>query len=363
MLGSCNFVAFKFWREVLIAAFLAVFAGFLANFPLLDHFGGISLALIAGMLGKAFIWKRTAGSGGLTFASKTLLRLGIVLLGTRLNFVVLVHAGLQVVGFDLLMIVLGIGLITFILRRTGFEPTLAVLAAVGSSICGASAIAAAAPAVRASKENSALAIVVCTLIGTAATFLLIPLQGVAGLAPEKYGILAGATLHEVAQVVAAVGPVPDAFQTGMVTKLLRVVFLAPVVAVLPRITRQPIGDPAPGRHRFRWEAPSASLVRRRFSPHRAGGYFYRLSSRSRTRLSRRWDKGTRPTHEFSDRNLHGRDWSASRLCHIEKAWAEADAHCRWLLADSFLSCVRTLFDLELTQTPKLETLTRRVEAA
>jgi uncharacterized integral membrane protein (TIGR00698 family) len=241
-----QFRGFQFWREVLIAAFLAVFAGFLANFPLLDHFGGISLALIAGMLGKAFIWKRTSGSGGLTFASKTLLRLGIVLLGTRLNFAVLIHAGLQVVGFDLLMIVLGIGLITFILRRTGFEPTLAVLAAVGSSICGASAIAAAAPAVRASKENSALAIVVCTLIGTVATFLLIPLQGVAGLAPEKYGILAGATLHEVAQVVAAVAPVPDAFQTGMVTKLLRVVFLAPVVALLPRITRQPIGDPAPG---------------------------------------------------------------------------------------------------------------------
>lgn len=194
--------SFGFWREV--ALLVAVFAAFLANFPLFDHFGGISLALIIGMLWKAIFWRASGSSGGLEFASKTLLRLGIVVLGTRLNFAVLVHAGLQVVVFDLFMLVLGIGLITFVLRRTGFEPTLATLAAVGSSICGASAIAAAAPAVGANKENSALAIVVCTLIGTVATFLLIPLEAVAGLAPSKYGILAGATLHEVAQVVAAV---------------------------------------------------------------------------------------------------------------------------------------------------------------
>lgn len=235
---------FDFWREVLLAGLLALFAGFLANFPPFDHFGGISLALIAGMLGKAFLWRHSSGSGGLAFASKTLLRLGIVLLGTRLDFAVLVHAGPQVIAFDLLMIVFGISLITLVLHRTGFEPTLAVLAAVGSSICGASAIAAAAPALRANKETSALAIVVCTLIGTVATFLVIPLHGIAGLAPERYGILVGATLHEVAQVVAAVAPVPDAFQTGMAAKLLRVVFLAPVVALLPSIMRLRTGNPA-----------------------------------------------------------------------------------------------------------------------
>jgi uncharacterized integral membrane protein (TIGR00698 family) len=235
----------RFWKEVLLATILAVFAAYLADFPGLDHFGGISLALIIGMLWKALFWKSRSGFGGLEFASKTLLRLGIVVLGTRLNFAVLAHAGLQVVAFDLLMIVLGIGLITFLLRRAGFEPTLATLAAVGSSICGASAIAATAPAVGANKENSALAIVVCTLVGTVATFLLIPLQALVGLEPQQYGILAGSTLHEVAQVVAAVAPVPDAFQTGMVTKLLRVVFLAPVVAILPRMMQHSVRPGAP----------------------------------------------------------------------------------------------------------------------
>ena len=232
---SMNLTKFAFWQEVLLSVLLAVGTACLASVPPFDHLGAISLALIAGMVVKAFFWKRTSQTGGLGFAAKTLLRVGIVLLGARLNFAILAEAGLQVVLFDLFMVVLGVLLISTVLRRAGFEPTLATLAAVGSSICGASAIAAAAPAIRANKENSALAIVVCTLIGTIATFLVIPLQGIVALAPQKYGVLAGSTLHEVAQVAAALAPVPGAFQTGMATKLLRVVFLAPVVALLPRM--------------------------------------------------------------------------------------------------------------------------------
>jgi uncharacterized integral membrane protein (TIGR00698 family) len=225
----------QFWGEVLLSIGLALGSAFLATISPFDHLGGISLALILGMLIKAFFLKRGSQGGGLGFSAKTLLRVGIVLLGTRLNFAVLAEAGLQVLLFDVFMVVLGVLLISTVLRRAGFEPILATLAAVGSSICGASAIAAAAPAIRANKETSALAIVACTLIGTAATFLVIPLQSVVGLAPHKYGILAGATLHEVAQVAAALAPVSGAFQTGMATKLLRVVFLVPVVALLPRI--------------------------------------------------------------------------------------------------------------------------------
>jgi uncharacterized integral membrane protein (TIGR00698 family) len=227
----------QFWGEVLLCVGLAIGSASLASVTPFDHLGGISLALIIGMLTKAFLWKRPSQAGGLGFVAKTLLRVGIVLLGARLNFAILAEAGLQVLLFDLFMVVLGVLLISAVLRRAGFEPILATLAAVGSSICGASAIAAAAPAIRANKETSALAIVVCTLIGTIATFLVIPLQSVVALAPQKYGVLAGATLHEVAQVVAALAPVPGAFQTGMATKLLRVVLLAPVVALLPRMHR------------------------------------------------------------------------------------------------------------------------------
>src|SRR5260221_420612 len=123
----------QFWREVLLAVFLAIMSAFVAMSPPFDHFGGISLALIAGMLTKALFWKPSSGSDGLAFAGKTLLRIGIVLLGLRLNFAILAHSGTQVVVFDLLMIILGITLIMFVLRRGGFELNLAILAAVGSA--------------------------------------------------------------------------------------------------------------------------------------------------------------------------------------------------------------------------------------
>jgi len=256
--------SYQFWGEVLLSIGLAIGSAFLATFSPFDHLGGISLALILGMLIKAFFLKRSSQAGGLGFSAKTLLRVGIVLLGTRLDFAVLAEAGLQVLLFDLFMVVLGVLLISTVLKRAGFEPILATLAAVGSSICGASAIAAAAPAIRANKETSALAIVACTLIGTMATFLVIPLQSIVGLAPNKYGILAGATLHEVAQVAAALAPVSGAFQTGMATKLLRVVFLVPVVALLPRIL--------PRSHRARIETEDGSNAKPQVVPWYVAGF-------------------------------------------------------------------------------------------
>ena len=229
-----NSPSIRFSKELGLALALAGAALWLANLPWLDHFGGVSLALVLGMLWRAAVGRKEDGGAGYQFAAKTLLRVGIVLLGTRLNLGLITQAGPQLITLDLLMIGGGIVFVAFILRRAGFELSLALLTAVGTSICGASAIAAAAPSLRARRETSALAIVVCTLVGTGATFLLISLSSWAHLNPRNYGILAGSTLHEVAQVAAAVSPIPNAFQTGMLTKLTRVLFLAPVTALLPR---------------------------------------------------------------------------------------------------------------------------------
>src|SRR5258708_25349448 len=118
---------FQFWREVLIAVFLAIISAFVAAVPPFDHFGGISLALIGGMLTKALFWQPNSGSGGLAFAGKTLLRIGIVLLGLRLNFSVLADSGTPVILFDLLMIIFSITLIMFFLRPRGFASNLPIL--------------------------------------------------------------------------------------------------------------------------------------------------------------------------------------------------------------------------------------------
>ena len=98
----------QLWGEVLLSIGLAIGSSFLATISPFDHLGGISLALIIGMLTKAFFLRRSSQAGGLGFAAKTLLRVGIVLLGTRLDFAVLAEAGLQVLLFDFFMIVLGV---------------------------------------------------------------------------------------------------------------------------------------------------------------------------------------------------------------------------------------------------------------
>ncbi len=93
-------------------------------------------------------------------------------------------------------------------------------------------MAAAAPTLRAKDDDIALVIPMGSLIGTAAMLAFTFAQHHWTLTPTHYGMMAGATLQEVAQVMAAVAPFPDAAEIGAVTKLTRVVLLVPTVLVL-----------------------------------------------------------------------------------------------------------------------------------
>jgi uncharacterized integral membrane protein (TIGR00698 family) len=161
-----------------------------------------------------------------------LLRLGIILLGVRLNLDLVVHGGWKILFLDMSVIITGLCFITWLGTSLGLDSTLACLIAVDSSICGASAVAAAAPVLRARDDETALVIPLCSLIGTIAVLAFTFAQGMLHLAPQTYGMLTGATLHEVAQVMAAVTAVPGALEMGTVTKLTRVVLLAPAIFFL-----------------------------------------------------------------------------------------------------------------------------------
>jgi uncharacterized integral membrane protein (TIGR00698 family) len=174
-----------------------------------------------------------------------LLRLGIVLLGVRLEFQLLAHSGYKIILLDLAVIAFGLGFITWLGKRAGLHGQLPLLLAVGSSICGASAVAATAPVIRARDSEIALAIPLCSVFGTLAALGITLAQSFLHLAPHTYGILAGSTLHEVAQVVAASAAVPGALQSGTMVKLLRVLLLIPVVLVLARLFRRKGAHAAP----------------------------------------------------------------------------------------------------------------------
>ena len=169
---------------------------------------------------------------GQKFAAKKVLRFGIVLLGTQLALKQVVDLG----GRELIVVV-GVVALTFLGTlwlgpRLGVSKSLSLLIATGFSICGASAVAAMEGVVDADEEEVTYAIALVTLCGSLAIMLLPLLRNVLGLAdPQLFGSWVGASVHDVAQVIATSSTGGDtSVQAATVVKLSRVVLLAPLVA-------------------------------------------------------------------------------------------------------------------------------------
>lgn len=168
---------------------------------------------------------------GLAFAAKRILRFGVVLLGLRLS----VGDVFDVGGPGLVVVVVTVGSTFFFTqwvgRRLGLSNDLSLLVATGFSICGASAIAAVESATDADEEEVAAAIGLVTLFGSMAIFVLPPIAHLIGLDDDAFGSWAGASVHDVAQVVATASTGGAAVvATAIVIKLTRVLLLAPIVA-------------------------------------------------------------------------------------------------------------------------------------
>jgi uncharacterized integral membrane protein (TIGR00698 family) len=118
----------------------------------------------------------------------------------------------------------------------GIDHKLAQLIAAGTSICGASAVIATNTVVRTAEEDVAYAVASVTVFGSGAILLYPALAGLLQLTPHAFGLWTGASIHEIAQVVAA------AFQNGTeagnfatIAKLSRVMLLAPMILVLGHV--------------------------------------------------------------------------------------------------------------------------------
>lgn len=205
-------------------------------------FSALTLAIVLGMLvgNTAYPRLAVATGAGVNFSKQNLLRLGVVLYGLRLTLQDIGHVGLAGVAIDAL--VLGS---TFTLawlvgtRWLGLDRNTAMLIGAGSSICGAAAVMATGPVLRARAEQVTVAVATVVVFGTLAIFLYPVmfdlnqhwqlLQGGA----DGFGIYIGSTVHEVAQVVAAARSVdPQAADTAVITKMVRVMMLAPFLVML-----------------------------------------------------------------------------------------------------------------------------------
>lgn len=213
------------------------------------------LAILLGMLGRAAFGARTSLEDGISFAAKDVLEVAVVLLGASVNIAAMQAAGLPLalglVVFVPASVIVGIALG----RMLGLSPQLAVLIACGNAICGNSAIAAVAPSIRASREDTASAVAFTALLGMVAVFLLPMLMTPLGLTHEGFGVVAGSTVYAVPQVLAAAYPVSNvAGEMATLVKLTRVLLLGPVVIAVAawwrRAAHLQIADGTPTRGLF-----------------------------------------------------------------------------------------------------------------
>nr|WP_256992616.1 putative sulfate exporter family transporter [Paenibacillus sp. XY044] len=212
---------------------LSLLAKGLALLPFLGIMGQLVLAILLGMAYRASVGVPEYAMPGIAFSNKKLLRLGIILLGMRLNLADIVHAGPRVLLLAVINISVTLLAVYGIARLMKVDPVMSLLSACGSAICGAAAVAAIAPQVRANEQETAVSAAVVALLGTLFTLLYVGLYPLLGLSPAGYGVFAGGTLHEVAHAIAAAAPGgKEAEDMAVIVKLTRVALLVPVAVLV-----------------------------------------------------------------------------------------------------------------------------------
>jgi uncharacterized integral membrane protein (TIGR00698 family) len=225
----------------------------LREVPAFGRFSPMIIAIGLGMIVRNSVGVAPAFGPGIGFAMRRLLRLAIILLGLQLTAAQVAATG----GRGLAVVIVAVGatflFTTAVGRLLGVDRPLAQLIAAGTSICGASAVAAANSVTRASDEDVAYAVACVTVFGSISMFAYPLLEGALALAPRDYGLWAGSSIHEIAQVVAATFAVGrETGEFGTVAKLTRVMMLAPVVFAMALAAMRSNGGGAATRPPLPW---------------------------------------------------------------------------------------------------------------
>jgi len=182
---------------------------------------------------------------GIVFSGKKILRFAIVFYGFRITFQQIGEVGMQ--GFMVSLLVLSSTMIIGIWLGTKLfkmDRDTSILTAAGASVCGAAAVLATEPVLKAEEHKTAVAVSMVVLFGTISMFLypvlystiIEPATGFLHMDPKTFGIYVGGTIHEVAQVVAVPASVPgapvDMANTAVIVKMTRVIMIAPMLIVL-----------------------------------------------------------------------------------------------------------------------------------
>ena len=221
----------------IVSAVVAAAACFLS-----EHYGApvMLFALLLGM-GLNFLADDTKCKAGIEFTARTVLRVGIALLGMRITLSQITALGWQPIALVLTLVAVTITVSIVVAKMLGFERSFGMLTGGATAICGASAALALSAALpnHPQKEKATL----FTVIGVSAlsTLAMIVYPMIANwleLSPQLAGVFLGATIHDVAQVVGAgYSMSTETGDTATVVKLMRVAMLLPVIICAAMFTR------------------------------------------------------------------------------------------------------------------------------
>lgn len=234
---------------MLFVALFATVATIVSELVVMKHLGisPLVIGIVLGILYANILGHKTPKSWqtGITFSAKKILRFAIVFYGFRITFQQIVEVGLE--GFLVSLIMLSSTLIlgTWLgYRLFGMQKDTSILTASGASVCGAAAVLATEPVVKAEAHKTAIAVSMVVLFGTISMFLYPVLYttifesstGFLHMTPKEFGIYIGGTIHEVAQVVAVPASIPNAPQemanAAVIVKMTRVMMIAPMLILL-----------------------------------------------------------------------------------------------------------------------------------
>ena len=231
------------WPGLMLTAALALCGIELVRISSVQRMGlsGLTLAILGGIVLGNTVFPHVAAraAAGVDFSKGTLLRVGVILYGFRITFQQIAAIGWFGMLVDALIVSGTFGLAVVLGTRIfRLDRQTSMLIGAGSAICGAAAVMATEPVVRAQAHKVSVAVATVVIFGTISMFVYPMLFPHLGLTERQFGIYAGSTIHEVAQVIAAGNSVSDvAASTAVIEKMLRVMMLAPFLLTLSAVQR------------------------------------------------------------------------------------------------------------------------------
>ena len=199
----------QFWYGILFTLFIAVISFGIAQLPGFTYIGPLATAIIL-----AFIYRQIFGypdrlRSGIQFSAKVLLRAAIILYGLKLNIDTVFTEGLPLLMKSAIVIGLAILLSYTLAKIFKADMTLSMLLGVGTGVCGAAAIAAVAPIIKAKDEDTAVSVGIIALLGTVFSIFYLLIRPYLPIGDVAYGVWSGLSLHELAHVELAAEPAGD----------------------------------------------------------------------------------------------------------------------------------------------------------